>query len=68
MTATLILDDLRGRACALTSNGDRLKIDAPLGVLTDEDRQAIRIHKAELLVLVDQAGEKARQQVAPAKS
>jgi hypothetical protein len=57
MTATQILDDLRGRAVALTSNGDRLKIDAPLGVLTDEDRQAIRTHKAELLALLDQAYE-----------
>lgn len=52
MTATQILDDLRGRAVALTSNGDRLKVDAPAGVLTDEDRQAIRDHKAELLALL----------------
>jgi hypothetical protein len=57
MTATQILNGLHGRDIVITLNGDRLKVDAPTGVLTDEDRQAVRDHKAELLALLGQADE-----------
>jgi len=44
-----MLGDLRARDITLALNGDNLRVDAPMGALTDEDRQAIRDHKAELL-------------------
>jgi hypothetical protein len=52
MSAQMIIDSLWERDIAITLNGDRLKVDAPAGALTDEDRQAIRDHKAELLALL----------------
>lgn len=52
MSAQMIVENLRARHVTITLNGDRLKIDAPLGALTDEDRQAIREHKAGILVLL----------------
>src|SRR5207249_2660364 len=37
------------RGIRLRPNGDRLRVEAPAGVLTDADRAAITAHKAELL-------------------
>src|SRR5262245_2949742 len=52
MTANQILDSLQARDITVTLNGDRLKIDAPAGSLTDEDRAQLRECKAELLKLL----------------
>src|SRR5262245_17308221 len=57
MTATGILDSLWARDITLALNGDNLRVDAPVGALTDEDRQAIRNHKTELLALLGYADE-----------
>jgi|SRR5215510_10338269 len=52
MTASQILSNLRVRDIVVTLNGDRLKINAPAGALTDEDRDQLRERKAELLELL----------------
>ena len=48
----LLLDELRALGVRLTVEGDRLKVSAPEGCLTDELRAKIAIHKAELLRLL----------------
>jgi hypothetical protein len=52
MSAVGLLADLRQRGVILTATGDRLQIDAPVGVLTESNRAALREHKAELLMLL----------------
>jgi TubC N-terminal docking domain len=59
MTALELLTVLRGLHITLTPRGDRLRVDAPQGVLTDELRQAIRTQKGELLALVEEWSERA---------
>lgn len=54
MTATVLLDELRTKDVHLTVSGEHITLDAPKGVLTDAMRQAIREHKAVLLVLLSQ--------------
>ena len=54
-TSHALLETLAGVNIQLTVSGDKLGIDAPKGVLTDDIRQAIRQHKAELLALLRQA-------------
>ena len=52
MNATILLDDLRRGGVALAAKGDRLSVDAPKGVLTDELRAAITAQKSDLLLLL----------------
>ena len=59
MTAVEVLTTLHGLGVTLTPWVDRLKADAPAGVLTADLRQAMRTHKAELLDLVEQWSERA---------
>ena len=54
MTATALLDELRTRGVHLALEGERLAVDAPKGVLTDDVRRAIRQHKQALLALLAQ--------------
>lgn len=54
MTATGLLDDLRNKGVRLSVEEDRLAVDAPKGMLTDDVRQAIRQHKQALLALLSQ--------------
>jgi len=57
MTApTELLADLKRRGVILEAIGDRLRVDAPAGMLTPELRQALVVHKAELLELLAPAG------------
>jgi hypothetical protein len=49
MTAARLLADLRGRGAIVEVVGDRLRVDAPVGVVTAADRAALVEHKAELL-------------------
>jgi hypothetical protein len=52
MSATALLEDLTGRGVRLSANGDRLRVRAPVGVLSDADRGAIAEHKPALLALL----------------
>ena len=49
MTVVDLLTELRDRDVRLEADGDRLLVDAPVGVLTDDVRQLLADHKAELL-------------------
>ena len=51
MTLMGLLIRLRAARVRLEPNGDRLRVEAPEGMLTPELRQAIREHKPELLAL-----------------
>jgi hypothetical protein len=49
MNALVLYHDLKKRDVRLVADGDNLKIDAPAGVLTDEDRAALAQLKPVLL-------------------
>lgn len=49
MNTTEIVNELRGAGAVIEAHGDRLRIDAPKGLLTPERREALRAHKHELL-------------------
>jgi hypothetical protein len=49
MTANTLLARMAARGVRITLDGDNLKIDAPSGMLTDEDRHQLKCYKAELL-------------------
>ena len=53
MNAGLLLADLLARGVRLVATGDRLIVDAPKGVVTDELRQLLTAHKLELLALLE---------------
>src|SRR5262245_44232520 len=52
MTAQSILRDLAPHGVILTATGDRLDVDGPGEVLTDELLATLRAHKAALLELL----------------
>jgi|SRR6516225_2754355 hypothetical protein len=52
MTAADLLRHLQGRGVRLEAKEDRLRVDAPAGLLTEADRQALTTHKVELLALL----------------
>jgi hypothetical protein len=54
MTPVEIVTTLRSHDVILTACGDRLRVDAPEGVLSEEMRQAICQHKTALLALLAQ--------------
>ncbi|HKQ05764.1 MAG TPA: hypothetical protein VJ464_11570 [Blastocatellia bacterium] len=54
MTVFRLLSDLRKRDVRIEANGDRLRINAPCGVLTPEMRDALVMYKAELLKMFQQ--------------
>ena len=49
MSAAALLAALQARGVRLTAVGDRLRVDAPAGVLTVADRAALAAYKAALL-------------------
>lgn len=49
MTANTLLARMVARGVRVTLDGDNLKIDAPSGMLTDDDRRLLKCYKAELL-------------------
>jgi hypothetical protein len=53
MTASALLDSLKAHGVTVASNGDRLKLAAPPGVLKPRVLDLARRHKAELLQLLD---------------
>ena len=52
MTAADLLHSLAGRGVRLEARDGRLRVDAPAGALTAEDRQALACLKRELLTLL----------------
>ena len=52
MTAAEVLTETRRRGILLSARGDRLRYDAPVGVMKAELRAALVEHKAELLALL----------------
>jgi hypothetical protein len=52
MNARRCLADLAARGVLVAPDGDLLDIDAPMGVLTDADRAALREHKPIMLELL----------------
>lgn len=52
MTAAVLLTELRNRGASIAVVGDRLRIDAPVGVLSADLRTALAAHKADLLRLL----------------
>jgi tubulysin polyketide synthase-like protein len=52
MTTADLLSDLQARGIRLQANGDRLRVEAPTGVLTPKVRETLAARKAELLQLL----------------
>jgi len=52
MTALEILTDLRRAGALVTIAGDKLRLEAPRGVLTDELKQRLATQKAEIIRLL----------------
>jgi len=65
MVASELLSSLRRRGVDLTPAGPQIRINAPAGVLTDNDRRLIRVHKpallAALLAMDEPSGERQPQ-------
>jgi hypothetical protein len=53
MTPRELLTDLRARGVILARNGDKLRIQAAQGVLTETDRANLARYKLALLALLD---------------
>src|SRR4051794_34375564 len=53
-TVAELLSDLRGQGFTLATEGDRIRI-TPASRLTAEQRDLVRLHKAELLATLDLA-------------
>lgn len=62
MTITDLLAELRKLDVHLTLDGDRLRLNAPSGVLTDQHKQEIALRKAEVVAFLQQAQQLAGQQ------
>ncbi len=57
MSATALLERIRGKNIFLSADGERIRYQAPKGALTPELRQEIKDHKNELLdILQDNPG------------
>ncbi len=54
MTAIEILTNLRKAGATVTIAGDKLRLEAPKGVLTDELKQRLSINKAEIIRLLQE--------------
>ena len=49
MTAEILLADLSARGIVVTVVGDSIELDAPAGILTDDDVVVLRDHKSAVL-------------------
>ena len=61
MNAHALLGKLRTMKVKITANGDRLCVDAPAGVVTEEFRTALVEHKPHLLKLLEWEQRKLRE-------
>ncbi|MDX2040504.1 MAG: hypothetical protein SF097_04605 [Acidobacteriota bacterium] len=64
MTAQAILHDLTTRGVRVWAESDRLKLDAPVGVVTEQDKQVLTAWKPELIGLLRPHTKPAREVVA----
>ncbi|MCH7591186.1 MAG: hypothetical protein IH989_00190 [Planctomycetes bacterium] len=64
MTGVLLLEQLQERDIRLSANGDRLVVDAPRGLLTAQLRETLLDRKAELLAILADRDDSARQAAA----
>src|SRR5687768_17421789 len=53
MNPRVLLDDLRNRGVLIELDGERLIVDAPTGVVTEELRASLTEHKPSLLKLFE---------------
>jgi hypothetical protein len=53
MNASTLLDDLRSRDVLLEADGERLVVDAPAGVVTEDLRASLAEHKPSLLKILE---------------
>jgi hypothetical protein len=53
MSASALLANLEGRGVKVWADGDRIKMRAADGVITDADRDQVKAIKAELLALLN---------------
>ncbi len=58
MTGELLFEQLRERDIRLSAKGNRLVVDAPRGILTEQLRVTLREHKAKLLTLLVPLGDR----------
>ena len=56
MSAALMLENLRRRGVRLEVVGDRLRVDAPEGVLSSDELDRLRALKADLLAALADSG------------
>lgn len=52
MSAQRLISDLSGRGVRLSVEADRVQIDAPKGVLVNDDLAQLKQHKAEIIQLL----------------
>jgi hypothetical protein len=52
VNALSLYHDLKARSVLLEAQGGHLRVDAPIGVLTDEDKAVLKEHKPRLLKLL----------------
>lgn len=57
MNALALYHDLKARGVILEPDGESLKVDAPAGELTEEDRAALRMYKPILLKFLSRSEE-----------
>ena len=57
MTVEDLIGELTTRGIQVMAHGDRLRVSAPVGSLTDELRSALATHKAELIKRLEQSHE-----------
>ncbi|MGH8161756.1 MAG: thioesterase domain-containing protein [Gammaproteobacteria bacterium] len=62
MRAAGLLAELRELDVQVELEGDRLRLKAPKGALTDDHRRQLREHKAEIIEFLNEAGQLAGQQ------
>ena len=61
MNALSLYQDLKAQGVVLEAQGDHLKVDAPVGVLTDGHKTALKEHKPKLLKLLSHPIEKPQE-------
>lgn len=60
MNALSLYHDLKARGVILEADGEHLKVNAPAGVVTEEDKAALREFKPALLKLLSKTEESAQ--------
>jgi hypothetical protein len=61
VNALSLYHDLKARGVIFAAQGEFLKVDAPVGVLTEEHRAALKEYKPKLLKLLSRASEGSKE-------